>query len=112
MRAQLKIRLFVLITFVNAVVGVSLGGLLYTVWPEHYFTWFPSIPLFYWITALVMTYCLEMVKHKKGDISITTYMLVRLCKFVLACIFLWLYATEVGDKLMTFGFTLMLCYVI
>ncbi|HBK29607.1 MAG TPA: hypothetical protein DDZ04_07715 [Parabacteroides sp.] len=112
MRTQLKFRLFALITFVNAVVGISLGGLLYTIWPEHYFVWFPTIPLFYWVTALIMTYCMEVVNHKGGDISITTYMIVRLCKFLLACIFMWLYATKVGDKLRTFGFTLMLFYFI
>ena len=27
-----------LITFINVAIGVSLGGLLYTIWPEHYFS--------------------------------------------------------------------------
>ena len=35
-----------LITFINVAIGVSLGGLLYTIWPEHYFSWYPSIPFF------------------------------------------------------------------
>ena len=34
-----------LITFINVAIGVSLGGLLYTIWPEHYFSWYPSILL-------------------------------------------------------------------
>lgn len=112
MSARLKMKLFSLITFINAVVGISLGGLLYTIWPEHYFVWFPSIPFFYWITALAMVYFLDRVRHSKGDIPITTFMIVRGCKFLLACIFLWIYATMVGEKLRTFGFTLMLFYFI
>ena len=28
-------RLLGLITFVNAVIGITLGGLLYTIWPNH-----------------------------------------------------------------------------
>ena len=105
-------RLLVVITFVNAVIGITLGGLLYTIWPDHYFTWYPSIPLFYWLTALAMLFFLDGVKHREGDVTITTYMLVRLSKFTLALIFLWLYATLVKEQLRSFGFTLMLFYFI
>ena len=89
-----------LITFINVAIGVSLGGLLYTIWPEHYFSWYPSIPFFYWVMAMAMTFFLDR------------YMLVRLCKFTLAFVFLWMYAAFVGQQLKTFGFTLMLFYFI
>ena len=79
-----------LITFINVAIGVSLGGLLYTIWPEHYFSWYPSIPFFYWVMAMAMTFFLDRVKRKNGDVTVTMYMLVRL----------------------TFGFTLMLFYFI
>lgn len=46
MSGRLKIKLFGLITFINVAIGVTLGGLLYTIWPDHYFEWYPSIPLF------------------------------------------------------------------
>ena len=112
MSRRLKIRLLGLITFVNAVIGITLGGLLYTIWPDHYFTWYPTIPLFYWLTALAMLFFLDQVRHQKGDVTITTYMLVRLCKFTLALIFLCLYAALVREHLRSFGFTLMLFYFI
>lgn len=112
MSRRLKMRLLVVITFVNAVIGITLGGLLYTIWPDHYFTWYPTIPLFYWLTALAMLFFLDGVKHREGDVTITTYMLVRLSKFTLALIFLWLYATLVREQLRSFGFTLMLFYFI
>ena len=54
-----------LITFINVAIGVSLGGLLYTIWPEHYFSWYPSIPFFYWVMAMAMTFFLDRVKSKK-----------------------------------------------
>ena len=112
MSGKLRLRLFSLITFVNVTVGVSLGGLLYTIWPEHYFTWYPSIPLFYWLTALAMVGFLDSVKRHKRNMSITVFMVVRMCRFVLACAFLWMYAALVGEKLKAFGFTLMLFYFI
>lgn len=101
-----------LFTFVNAAIGITLGGLLYTIWPEHYFAWYPSIPLFYWFTGMALTYFLDRVKRRKGDVTVTTFMVVRFCKFTLALVFLWLYAAWIGRQLKVFGFTMMLFYFI
>lgn len=100
------------ITFINVAIGVALGGLLYTIWPEHYFRWYPSIPFFYWVMSIAMVYFLDRVKRHDGDVTVTTFMLVRFCKFTLAVIFLWLYAAFINERLKTFGFTMMLFYFI
>lgn len=109
---RLELRLMGLITLINVVIGVVLGVLLYMLWPDHYFRWYPSIPVFYWLMAMLMAFFLDRVKKKRGDVTVTIYMLVRLCKFTLALIFLWMYAALVGEQLRTFGFTLMLFYFI
>ena len=59
-----------------------------------------------------MIYFLDHVKRKHGDVTVVTYMVVRLCKFTLALVFLWLYAALVGQNLKAFGFTMMLFYFI
>ena len=79
MTGWLKLKLMGLITFINAAIGVTLGGLLYTIWPDHYFKWYPSIPIFYWVMAIVMTYILDRKKRKNGDVTITAFMVVRFC---------------------------------
>lgn len=112
MTGWLKFKLMGLITFINVAIGVTLGGLLYTIWPDHYFKWYPSIPIFYWIMAIAMTYILDRKKKKNGDVTITAFMVVRFCKFTLAVVFLWLYAALVRENLRMFGFTLMLFYFI
>ena len=112
MTGWLKLKLMGLITFINEAIGVTLGGLLYTIWPDHYFKWYPSIPIFYWVMAIVMTYILDRKKRKNGDVTITAFMVVRFCKFTLAVVFLWLYAALVRENLRMFGFTLMLFYFI
>ena len=109
---RLRMKLMGLITFINVVIGVTLGGLLYTIWPSVYFDWYPSIPVFYWLMAMLMTFFLDHVKRKHGDVTIVTYMVVRLCKIILALVFLWLYAAMVGKNLKAFGFTMMLFYFI
>ncbi len=112
MTGWLKFKLMGLITFINVAIGVTLGGLLYTIWPDHYFKWYPSIPIFYWVMAIAMTYILDRKKKKNGDGTITPFMVVRFCKFTLAVVFLWLYAALVRENLRMFGFTLMLFYFI
>ena len=112
MNGWLKFKLMGLITFINVAIGVTLGGLLYTIWPDHYFKWYPSIPIFYWVMAIAMTYILDRKKKKNGDVTITAFMVVRFCKFTLAVVFLWLYAALVRENLRMFGFTLMLFYFI
>ena len=112
MTGWLKFKLMGLITFINVAIGVTLGGLLYTIWPDHYFKWYPSIPIFYWVMAIAMTYILDRKKKKNGDVTITVFMVVRFCKFTLAVVFLWLYAALVRENLRMFGFTLMLFYFI
>ena len=112
MTGWLKFKLMGLITFINVAIGVTLGGLLYTIWPDHYFKWYPSIPIFYWVMAIAMTYILDRKKKKNGDVTITAFMVVRFCKFTLAVVFLWLYAALVRENLRMFGFTLMLFYFI
>ena len=56
MSGRLRMKLMGLTTFINVVIGVSLGGLLYTIWPSHYFEWYPSIPVFYWLSSMLMIY--------------------------------------------------------
>ena len=112
MTGWLKFKLMGLITFINVAIGVTLGGLLYTIWPDHYFKWYPSIPIFYWVMAIAMTYILDRKKKKNGDVTITAFMVVRFCKFTLAVVFLWLFAALVRENLRMFGFTLMLFYFI
>lgn len=112
MSGRLKIKLFALITFINVAIGVIVGELLCAIWPESYFEWYPSIPIFYWIMALAMVFFLDKVKREKGDVSVTTYMLVRCCKLLMACIFLLVYASYVGTQLRSFGLTLMIFYFI
>lgn len=59
-----------------------------------------------------MIFFLDHVKRKHGDVTVVTYMVVRLCKFTLALVFLWLYAVLVKQNLKAFGFTMMLFYFI
>lgn len=110
--SKLELRLMGLITSINLTVGIVLGVLLYVLWPDHYFKWYPSIPIFYWLVGLAMAYFLDRAKRNHEDMIVTIYMIVRICKFIVALAFLWLYVVFVGKFVRMFGLTLMLFYFI
>lgn len=112
MTGWLKIKLMALVTSINVVVGVIYGIVLHTVWPELYFKWYPTIPLFYWLTAMAMAYFLDRVKKENGEVAVSTFMLIRLTRFTLAIIFLWIYVAVIKEDMMMFGVTIMLFYFI
>ena len=101
-----------LVTSINVVVGVIYGIVLHTVWPELYFKWYPTIPHFYWLTAMAMAYFLDRVKRGNGEVAVSTFMLIRLTRFTLAIIFLWIYVAVIKEDMMMFGVTIMLFYFI
>ena len=110
MTGYLKLKLMGLITLINVVVALVMGALLFFTDLENYFDWYPAIPTFYWVTSMAMVFFLDSVKRKKGDVTVTTFMVVRLVRFTLAILFLWLYLRFVGEHPRAFGFTLMLFY--
>lgn len=108
----LKLKLMGLITLINVVVGLVMGILLFFTNLENYFDWYPAIPVFYLLTSLAMVFSLDSVKRKKGDVTVTTFMVIRFIRFTLTVVFLLLYLRFVGEHPRAFGFTLMLFYFI
>ena len=109
---RLRFRLFLFVTLVYSVVGVSLGGLLNTIWHTHYFAWFPAIPIYFYLLEITMLIVLEKANRKRPDSVVTSYMITRLVKLILTIVFLWVYMVFIGDSLRSFALTVMLFYFI
>jgi hypothetical protein len=109
---RLRFRLLLFITGVYSAIGITLGGLLYTLWPSHYFSWYPSIPIYYYLIEIIMLVVLEKADRKNPDSVISAYMITRVFKFLITMILLWLYLEFVGEQIKNFGLTLMLFYFI
>lgn len=109
---RLRFRLFLFVTWVYSVVGISLGGLLYTIWPQYYFDWYPSIPIFYYVLEIVLLLVLEKANRKRPDAGVAPYMITRVIKLLFTVLFIWWYMSVIGVNLKSFGLTLMLFYFI
>ena len=109
---RLRFRLFLFVTWVYSVVGVSLGGLLNTLSHTHFFAWFPAIPIYFYLLEITMLIVLEKANRKRPDSVVTSYMITRLVKLILTIVFLWVYMVFIGDSLRSFALTVMLFYFI
>ncbi len=109
---RLRFRLFLFATWIYSVVGVSLGGLLNTIWHTHYFAWFPAIPIYYYVLCLVLLVFLEKANRKHPDSIINNYMITRVVKLIFSIVFIWLYMFLVRHQIRMFAITLMIFYFI
>ena len=63
-----KKRFLIWKTVMMVVAGLVVGGAIKLFWPEHYFAWFPFIPLYFyifgWYYIFMFDYCRKYTPHK------------------------------------------------
>ena len=77
------------------VAGLVVGGAIKLFWPEHYFAWFPFIPLYFyifgWYYIFMFDYCRKYTPHK----LLSVYMGMKFVKMVFSMIILLFYVLHV-----------------
>jgi small-conductance mechanosensitive channel len=111
-KTRLIFRLLMLVTALNLGVACIIWSLMYFVWPDSYFTWFPAIPLFFWLVALGMAISLELTHTEKANAVTMTYMIVRGVKLLLTAVFVGCYAWLVHTDVRQFGLTTLAFYIV
>jgi hypothetical protein len=111
LKIRLIARLVLMITAVNMVVTLILGSLFYYIWPQNYFTWFPAIPVFFWLIGIGMAVSLELTQTAKPDAVTMTYMVARGIKILLTTVFIGIYAWVVHTDIKPFGLTTLAFYI-
>ena len=57
-----KKRFLIWKTVMMVVAGLVVGGAIKLFWPEHYFAWFPFIPLYFYILDGIIFLCSTTVE--------------------------------------------------
>ena len=84
---SLKKRLIIILTAVMLISGWGTWGLLVSILPDSYFSWYPIIPCFYYIMGLVLIQVITRDKRENELKLVNLYMIIKLAK-VAACILL------------------------
>lgn len=111
-RLRLIIRLLLLVTAAYLAVTMAIVAMFWLIWPEYYFTWFPVIPVFFWVMGLGLAFSLEYTHSEKPDAVTMTYMIARGVKLLLTAVFLGLYVWLVGVDKKQFGLTTLGFYLV
>ena len=105
---RLRTQLMVSLLATLAIAGIATGCALYYLFPNHWVRWYPIVPAFFMVLAIVMTLKMNdnTIEPKK---MILSFMALRVVKFMLTLVALLLYYLLVGEMmtqvaLLTFGF--------
>lgn len=101
----LKILLIVYVAF-----GILVGFILYYLLPQHYFNWYPVIPSYYAVIAVVLYVSLRHFREKNPTKMIQAYMMMRGIKLLVTILFVLLYNLYIDKKDEEFTIVISLFY--
>lgn len=112
LRLKLIAKLILLVTVIILLVTLILGSVIYYIWPENYFQWFPAIPVFFWVYGVGLAIGLEKTHTEKPESVTMTYMVARGIKIFLTILFIGIYAWFIKTNIKPFGLTTLAFYII
>lgn len=109
-----RLRGFFILLFTPVMLVLGWGGwwLLIAVLKDSYFSWYPIIPLFYYIMGVLTV--LDLTKSTKDSERklVNKYMLMKLYKIAAALVIFAVYYFVVDDKVMQFSAVFVTYYII
>ena len=92
------------------IVGVMVGLIIYYLYPQYYFSWYPVIPGYYTILGIVLYRSLLFYKKKHPKKLISVYMMMRGIKFLITVLSVLLYTMLVDESVYEFAITIIAFY--
>ena len=106
-------KLFVIwYTLLMLVAGWSIGPAMATWMPEHYFGWYPFIPVFFYIFGWFDISMFEACRRMAPQKIQLVYLGTKAIKMFFSLIVLLIYAVKVGEKKVEFFLTFFGFYLI
>lgn len=87
------------------VVGIGVGFILYYIYPDHYFDWYPFIPGYYTVLGVILYSSLMVYKKKNPKKMINAYMMMRGIKFILTTATILIYNLTMDEYIYEFSIT-------
>jgi hypothetical protein len=88
---KLKRKLNTILTTVILISGCGIWWLLKSVLPQHYFTWYPVIPGFFYIMGLVFVTVITRDYKENQRKMVNLYMIIKLCKVTASILLVGIY---------------------
>ena len=113
MSISLTKKLFVTwFTLLILVSGWTIGPVLATWFPEHYFEWYPFIPVFFYIFGYFDISIFEFCRRYAPQKMQLVYLGTKAIKMLFSLMVLLIYAVKVEEKKVEFFLTFFVFYLI
>lgn len=113
MSISLTKKLFVTwFTVLILVSGWTIGPILATWFPEHYFEWYPFIPVFFYIFGYFDISIFEFCRRYAPQKMQLVYLGTKAIKMLFSLMVLLIYAVKVEEKKVEFFLTFFVFYLI
>lgn len=99
-------------TLLMLATGWTIGPVLATWMPGHYFEWYPFIPVFFYIFGWFTIYMFEACRQYAPQKLQLVYLGTKAIKMFFSLIVLLIYAVKVGEKKVEFFLTFFSFYLI
>ena len=99
-------------TVLILVSGWTIGPLLATWFPEHYFEWYPFIPVFFYIFGWFDISIFEACRQYAPQKMQLVYLGTKVIKMLFSLMVLLIYAVKVEEKKVEFFLTFFVFYLI
>lgn len=106
----LRKKFIILLTVIVLVLGWSVFAGLHNYLPGHYFEWYPSIPVYFYILGLSFILVICRYEKKKPEKVAQVYLLIKTVKILISMLFIGIYALTVKIQRMDFLVTFLLFY--
>lgn len=102
----------IILTLLSLVTGIGGALILHYGLPEHYFSSYPLIPIYFYVFGFIFIYLFERVRRNIQSKTLLLYASLRMMKLMVSIIMLVLYGYLVGTQIKDFLFTFIIFYLI
>ncbi len=108
---KLRLKIFIKLTLVYAVIAVAGAALFKWAFPEQWFGSYPWIVAFYWVLGMALNHVLGHTRFSHPERMINVFMIFRAAKLMTTIIFLMITIHYMGDKKVAFAISMMVNYI-
>lgn len=100
------------VALLTLLIGGAGGWIYYSIFPHHYFSGYPLIPIFFFVFGVFTISMTETCRHKMPGRMLQIYLLMRVMRMIVSIIVMLVYCLAVREEAKEFLLTFIANYLI
>lgn len=107
-----KNKFILILTAVTLIFGLGIKHIISTFFPQYMISWYPSIPVFFFVLGLILIFNVFKVKTMEARKTVNLYLMLRVGKILASLLFLLVYWITHKTGLKIFALVFIVFYAI